>query len=579
MLTLKKEKEKEIKYEAFNFISKRQEELFNIVNKAIENKIELFSFDVFDTLITRTTVTPSGIFTLMQHELLQNPKYNYIDIDFRTNFYYSRIGAENYLNRTRYTTQRKAHIPQNEIQQEFAIREFYDLLKYHHNISDKATEELIELEIETENKNTLPLKENIEILKYLISKGKKVILISDMYLKESIIRNLLLKHDEIFKNIKIYVSTDYQAKKSSGNLYKVIKDIEKIEYKKWFHIGDNEYSDIKQANQLSIQTHLIENEKLTEFEENIFESHYNDPYYQTTIGNARNIRRFYPDNKKADFATIATIMLFPYVRWLINQSLEKGFKRLYFIARDGYILKEIADIIITQENHDIETHYIYGSRDAWRMPCVESFDDLWFIPTLRKNTASISQAAKLLNMQVEELTQFLPKYYQKKKTVLTQEYYLILFDILASKPEFINYLFKKNKEQSDLLDEYIKQEIDLKDNNFALVDLTGSGITVDLFSKKISKFTNTKINSFSIERQSKHLLKYSNIYSYNLFACPVIGEFLGRAPHGLTLKYKKTDDKITPILGDSEIIDNFEDYIQIIKEFSKLYNKTFMLNS
>jgi len=565
--------------ELLHYRNKRQKKFFNALNKAIKDGFELFTFDIFDTLITRTTATPSGIFALMQHELEHNPKYNYIDSDFKNNFYYNRIGAENYLNRTKYSSQKKAHIPANEIRQDFSIEEFYELLQFHHNLDSKTIKDLINLELETEYKNSLPLKENIEALKYLISKNKKVVLISDMYLKEEEIRRLLLKHDEIFKNLKIYVSIDYQAKKSNGNLYKFVKDFEKADYKNWFHIGDNKNSDIKQAQNLSIQTFQIDTEKLTEFEENIIDSHYNDPYYQTIIGNAKNTRRFYPDNKKADFATIATTILFPYVRWLINQSLQKGFKRLYFIARDGYILEKIADIIIKQENINIETHYIYGSRDAWRIPCVECFDDLWFWFTYHKTTATVKRLAKMFLIDENELKKYLPKYYKKKKTTLTSNDFLTIYDILKGNPEFIKFITNKNNEQRQLLIEYLKQEIDFSNNEFAFVDLTGSGATLDLLSKQIAKHFNIKTHIFMYRLSTN--INYENCKTYSYHQQPIanIVEFLARAPHGQTMEYSKQNNKIVPILSNENVMNDFDEYIKAIEKYAELYSKTFIINN
>ena len=47
----------------------------------------LYSFDIFDTIITRNTATPDGIFALMQYDLQHNRKYVAIDKYIKDNFY------------------------------------------------------------------------------------------------------------------------------------------------------------------------------------------------------------------------------------------------------------------------------------------------------------------------------------------------------------------------------------------------------------------------------------------------------------------------------------------------------------
>jgi len=47
----------------------------------------MYSFDVFDTVITRNTATPGGIFVLVEDELLKNSLYADIPTRYRENFF------------------------------------------------------------------------------------------------------------------------------------------------------------------------------------------------------------------------------------------------------------------------------------------------------------------------------------------------------------------------------------------------------------------------------------------------------------------------------------------------------------
>ena len=56
-------------------------------------------------------------------------------------------------------------------------------------------------------------------------------------------------------------------------------------------------------------------------------------------------------------ASIGGMLLYPYVLWLLRKSIEMGIKSLYFVARDGYILKKIADLVIARQHLSIHTFY------------------------------------------------------------------------------------------------------------------------------------------------------------------------------------------------------------------------------
>ena len=54
----------------------------------------MISFDVFDTLLTRKTATPEGIFYLIQDKLQNDPQYDFINSYVRMNFCRLRSMAE-----------------------------------------------------------------------------------------------------------------------------------------------------------------------------------------------------------------------------------------------------------------------------------------------------------------------------------------------------------------------------------------------------------------------------------------------------------------------------------------------------
>ena len=79
----------------------------------------------------------------------------------------------------------------------------------------------------------------------------------------------------------------------------------------------------------------------------------------------------------ATLAEITSSLISPvitfYALWLLREADKRGLQRLYFVARDGYLVKRIADGLIRFFRIPLETRYLYGSRQAWHLPAITDF--------------------------------------------------------------------------------------------------------------------------------------------------------------------------------------------------------------
>ena len=127
---------------------------------------------------------------------------------------------------------------EQEGREEVTVDEIYDILARRNHIPEELIKRIKECEIQTEIESMYPIEKNIELLKKFKSEGKHIVLISDMYLSEAVIRKILLKSDSVFLEIPIYVSSEMKKTKRSGSLYFEIAKIEKEEFSTWKHFGD-----------------------------------------------------------------------------------------------------------------------------------------------------------------------------------------------------------------------------------------------------------------------------------------------------------------------------------------------------
>ena len=222
----------------------------------------MYSFDVFDTLITRTTATPQGIFALMKDRLTEERETNELQDYVIENFFELRIHSEELI-RENAASQMTEEVNLNDIYMAMAVCGCLD---------KEQMEYLCCMERKTELDHVVGIPENIQRLKELIRQGEHVVLISDMYLSEKDIREILVKVDNIFEKIPLYVSSEYGKRKTTGNLYRQVQELENVSYEDWIHIGDNLYQDIEVPYGLGIKVELWKKGELTSLEQEVLNS-------------------------------------------------------------------------------------------------------------------------------------------------------------------------------------------------------------------------------------------------------------------------------------------------------------------
>ena len=186
---------------------------------------DIISFDIFDTLVMRKVYYNKDVFRLLAQEL--DPVWN---IDF----FSVRTEAERELSRETYPY----------IEEIYAyISEKYPCLRGHE-------QELIAREIELETQVILPRHDVVDIF-YLAQKlGKRVYIVSDMYMHHDTLQAILEKKG-IRGQIKLLVSSEYNSSKPQHLFEKYLAEIPRG---RCLHIGDSVECDILPAGKLGIDT-------------------------------------------------------------------------------------------------------------------------------------------------------------------------------------------------------------------------------------------------------------------------------------------------------------------------------------
>lgn len=195
---------------------------------------DLVTFDVFDTLIYRYVARPTDVFYFSQ------------DVADRVNFRKQRTEAES-----------MARIEKKRLSgsTEVTLEEIAEMLEKTSGIDKEV---LTQSEFETEKKFCFASPYMKKVWDILLENGKKPMILSDMYLGEERIRELLNSCGHNVSDTEIIVSCDIQKSKYDGKVYKLLKKLKK-DCTTFAHVGDNEYSDIGNAQKAQITAFRCEN--------------------------------------------------------------------------------------------------------------------------------------------------------------------------------------------------------------------------------------------------------------------------------------------------------------------------------
>lgn len=183
------------------------------------NRFKYISFDVFDTLLFRKVKTPVGLFEFIQQQA-ENKGFSY------PNYCSARIEAE------------KKAIKHNSDSDEITLDSIYKEMEFN---NEAERNYFMSLEQDSELYLCIPNEEMVLLLNQLKSKGKVIIITSDMYLPTGLISRMLEKCGVYYDYL--YVSSEYGIRKSSGKLFKKILVDLHIKRNELIHIGDNWKSD------------------------------------------------------------------------------------------------------------------------------------------------------------------------------------------------------------------------------------------------------------------------------------------------------------------------------------------------
>ena len=357
------------------------------INWIIE-RWEIISFDIFDTLIMRYVAKPNLVNDLIaiKVEELLGRKFDFKKI---------RLQAENNARE-----KKSGDVNFDEIYESFAALTNFD---------EETCKNIRELEISVELGLILPREKIVAWLNRAVASGKKVWLISDMYLQKNYLERLL-KRCGVVGYEKLMISCETGMRKDTAAVWNYL--VEKNFVGKLIHIGDNETSDYQKPMDRKFDSYHVMS-SINLFSQTLFgrialgwfghdmstyagiflgiilAKKFNDPFLLKNRGDGGGkfqIKTF----RELGYIFYGTPLL-TFMLWLIKKSKADGIKRILFLARDGYFLQPLYKLVTKLlKIEELPNNYFYASRRAVTVASIreishaEELLKLIFIGTTKK---------------------------------------------------------------------------------------------------------------------------------------------------------------------------------------------------
>lgn len=457
----------------------------------------LLSFDVFDTLLERALSPPEALFPDLAREFCRELRAQFgLEVDWQ----FIHGGREEIEARMRAQNPRQFGVPEY-LFRELATEQAARLEEKFPDGPDKETyvRLMMESEIRGEIRALRPMPGVTPFLTALRERGFPLVAVSDIYLGREILGPILEAHGlkSFFQDI--FVSADYMAGKAQDrrtmqhNLFRHVSEKTGVKYENILHFGDNPGADYRSPREIGMGCiHFEQPEKLKRFRKNRFylkeiergNTGLSGPLLLNQIIRSPSLSNPW---YRFGFGSLGPVFSV-FTLGLLRKVRHGPFKKLYFLSRDGYLLKKLYDITTRYSPPEAdlpESRYLYLSRASvapaalaggmtlqvarviLEMPGNDSFQNLWSAFGL-PDSGAVMKVPRRLGIAAN-----------MEQGVLSNPN---LFKELLGQPDFQKAIKEFARPRARLLLSYLKQEGFRGGEESALVDMGWNGTIQKLLS-------------------------------------------------------------------------------------------------
>ena len=302
------------------------------------------SFDIFDTLMYRTV----SDFTMIHQMVAKLYKEQYgISLPFYSK---QRVDAE---------IEARNVLGRNEVNMDMI---FECLSGY--SEEEKNRLRLLEEKCEVDNCVSNPLM--IAVWKWCRDNGKKIVITTDMYLSRKVLNAILSKIGVDYDYL--YISGEEGVTKRTSELFAVVLKKMNIKPTQIIHIGDDLNNDINMPKmkgiasllRLSDETRILPYIKVKQCDSSLEKDH-----LFSLLSRYCSNRESLGSEQRIGYTVLGPLIV-DFCQWLHTVRKEYNLHKLFFVAREGFLIKKVYERMYPQEADDLM--YIRLNKNLLRLP-------------------------------------------------------------------------------------------------------------------------------------------------------------------------------------------------------------------
>lgn len=365
------------------------------------------------------------------------------------------------------------------------LRQIFDQ-SYHRSLLEKVTD----YEIRMENSMLVVRQELVDWLKQLAGQGKRIFIISDMYLPADHLRKLVA-HAGFEPYVEQVVSSaDSFRAKASGSGYSLVIEKYNLKADTWLHLGDNPISDGLRAVEQGIDALVIHDPK-EEQRKSLIKRYYNyssgKPFWRGRVLQQLMAPHEAENRQQPELYVEGYNFLGPligiFVQRIAALCKKNNLTKIFFLSREGWTFKRYWEQCMTllYPNGDLpEIEYLYVSRMALagascaHQGLTKTNADIAFLPPGNRD---FSDVCRIFSLQSDRFQNILQRFGLTVDTCLSHVHEGYdpenrrQFEAMLRDPEFQGEVKSQTKDGNTALQRYLEDVGFFDHKRVAIVDI------------------------------------------------------------------------------------------------------------
>ena len=443
--------------------------------------------------------------------------------------------------------------------------------------ADEHLNRWIEYELTCECEHLSAKPGAIDVLGRLKKAGKRIFLISDMYLRKTDLVHIL-RHAGLVSFVDdVFVSSEDKLGKYSTRLFKAVLERAKIDPREAIHVGDNYISDVVRPMQLGLhavwlhEKHVLRRRRRLHIKTEAATDSHDWSIVASSLGALPALVE--QGSHAAIYRLGYNCLGLAYALFVIHvldRAHELRIREVYFLAREGRLFLEAAALLQEKVHRyrflpKIGLHYLYVSRRSTMLPSIRQIGEREInVASFRRSPVTLRHLLATYNLDIKDFAEPIQDNGLDPDAEIDDPTTPGLTAFLRD-GRFKQTLERRRAQSTLLLERYLEQEGFFTEGGKIFCDVGWNGtIQINVTRAFGSRLDFPALYGAYFGRHESEVYDYSSVQMLPGFAMDCsrkdedeqamsgvqpLFEIAAAASHPSTIGYQLHGDKVVPVFG------------------------------